>query len=138
MGSADLDHRPPARPPAARSAGLADDLPQWRDRLERLWRVQVEEIIELSLAYHEAASDGRAGGRPELLGAPVRQRRRILARAALAHHSLAEIEAALRRIDVGNYGTCEQCGLRLQAGWLKRAPQIRYCPNCRPQRRRRR
>jgi DnaK suppressor protein len=134
MGSTDLDHRPPASPPA----GLADDLPQWRDRLERLWRVQVEEIIELSLAYHEAASDGRAGGRPELLGAPGRQRRRILARTALAHHSLAEIEAALRRIDVGNYGICEQCALRLQASWLKRVPQIRYCPNCRPQRHRRR
>src|ERR1019366_5495419 len=54
MVSVDLDQCP--------SAGLASDFPRWRDRLEGLWRRQVEEIIELSLAYHEAASAGRGGG----------------------------------------------------------------------------
>lgn len=130
MASTDLDRRSLARRPA----GLADDLPRWRDRLERQWRLQVEEIIELSLAYHEAASAGRGGGRPELAGAPARQLRRVLAGVAFAHQVLAEIEAALGRIDAASYGICEQCGLRLQAGWLEASPQIRYCPDCCTQR----
>jgi len=130
MASTDLNQRSLTRPPT----GPADDLPRWRDRLERQWRLQVEEIIELSLAYHEAASAGRAGGRPELAGAPARQLRRVLARIASAHQVLAEVEAALGRIDAASYGICEQCGLRLQAGWLEASPQIRYCPDCRTQR----
>ena len=126
MASTDLDQRSFARP----LPGLAADLPRWRDRLERQWRLQVEEIIELSLAYHEAASARRVGGRPELPGAPTRQLRRMLARTALAHQLLAEIEAALGRIDAASYGICEQCGLRLKADWLEASPQIRYCPEC--------
>lgn len=122
MVSADLDQCP--------SAGLASDLPRWRDRLEGLWRRQVEEIIELSLAYHEAASAGRGGGGPELAGPRARRLRPILARIACAHQAVAEIEAALSRIDAARYGACEQCGLRLQAGWLEASPQIRYCPVC--------
>src|SRR5713101_7057321 len=64
MASADLDQRSSLR----RSAGLVDDLPQWRDRLEQLWRLNIEEIIELSLAYHGAASARRVGAGPELAG----------------------------------------------------------------------
>jgi len=124
MASADLDQRSSADP--------ADDLPRWRDRLERLWRLQVAEIIELSLAYHEAASARSAHGRPELAGSCARQLRRMLASAAFAHQALAEIEAALGRIEAASYGICEQCGLRLQAAWLQASPQIRYCPGCRP------
>ncbi len=86
MASTDLDQRSFARPPP----GLADDLPRWRDRLERQWRLQVE----------------------------------------VAHQLLAEIEAALGRIDAASYGICEQCGLRLKADWLEASPQIRYCPEC--------
>lgn len=125
--------------PGPRSAGSlladpADDLPRWRDRLERLWRRQVEEIIELSLAYHEAASAVRAGDRPEVVAARSRRQQQTLARAASAHHALAEIEAALGRIDAASYGTCEQCGGRLRADWLEASPQLRYCRRCRPPR----
>ena len=125
--------------PGPRSAGSllvnpADDLPRWRDRLERLWRRQVEEIIELSLAYHEAASAEHAGDRPELSAARSRRLQQALARTASAHHALAEIEAALARIDAGSYGVCEQCGDRLRSDWLEASPQLRYCPRCRPPR----
>lgn len=43
-------------------AGPADDLPRWRDRLERLWVRQVAEITQLSLAFHDAAPAGGTGG----------------------------------------------------------------------------
>jgi RNA polymerase-binding transcription factor DksA len=125
--------------PGPRSAaslldGPAGDLPRWRDRLERLWRRQVEDIIELSLAYHEAASAERAAGRRELAGARLRRLQQTRARTASAHQALAEIEAALARIDAGSYGICEQCGERLRADWLEASPQLRYCRRCRPPR----
>lgn len=129
MASADLDQRSSLRS----SAGVVDGLPQWRDRLEHLWRVKVEEIIGLSLAYHDAASAGRAGAGPELAGGPPTSRlRRLQARTASAHHALAEIEAALSRINSASYGFCEQCSVRLEAGWLQARPQIRHCPDCCP------
>src|SRR5437764_8108016 len=123
---------PGPRPAASLLADPAGDLPRWRDRLERLWRRQVEEIIELSLAYHDAASASRADDRPGRAAARSRRLQRTLARTASAHHALAEIEAALARIDGASYGICEQCGGRLLADWLEASPQLRYCPRCRP------
>ena len=130
MASTDLG----PRSAASLLADPAYDLPRWRDRLERLWRRQVEEIIELSLAYHEAASADDTANRQERAGARSRRLQRALARTASAHHALAEIEAALARIDAASYGICEQCGDRLRAGWLEASPQLRYCPRCRPPR----
>jgi RNA polymerase-binding transcription factor DksA len=122
------------RSAASLLADPADDMPRWRDRLERLWRRQVEEIIELSLAYHEAASTERAGDGQELAAARSRRLRETRARTASAHQALAEIEAALTRIDTASYGMCEQCGERLRADWLEASPQLRYCRRCRPPR----
>lgn len=112
------------------SACPPEDLPRWRDRLEQIWRLQVEEIIELSLAYHEAASAPIAGHRPDPASPVGRRRRRILTRAAFAHHALAEIEAALGRIDAGSYGICGHCRLPFPADVLHACPQARYCPDC--------
>jgi RNA polymerase-binding transcription factor DksA len=131
MVSTDLSKRP--SPPLP--AGPVENLPRWRDRLERLWRLQVEEIIELSLAYHEAAASVRPGGGLQQDGPRTRL---ILARTASAHHALAEVEAALGRIDAASYGICGQCGLPLQTGWLEASPQRRYCPGCSARRGRRR
>jgi RNA polymerase-binding transcription factor DksA len=130
MASTDLG----PRSAASLLADPADDLPRWRERLERLWRRQVEEIIELSLAYHDAASTEHAGNHRELAAARSRRLQQIRARTASAHHALAEIEAALARIDAASYGICEQCGERLGADWLAASPQLRYCRRCRPPR----
>ena len=42
-------------------------------------------------------------------------------------HTLAEIDAALRRIDEGTYGTCEFCGEPIGAGRLRALPWARLC-----------
>ena len=126
MVSTDQAMRVSARP----SARPVEDLPLWRGRLEQLWRLQVEEIIELSLAYHEAASAARADGRPDPAAFSRRQVRRMLARTASAHHALAEIEAAMGRVDTASYGICESCRLPMRAGWLHASPQVRYCQDC--------
>jgi DnaK suppressor protein len=132
MIMAATDPRP--RPGGDLLADPPDDLPRWRDRLECLWRRQVEEIIALSLAYHDAASADRPGRGPGLAGTRSRRLQRTLARVASAHHALAEIEAALGRIDAASYGICEHCGARLRADWLDARPQLRYCRRCGPPR----
>jgi len=40
---------------------------------------------------------------------------------------LAEIDAALRRIEDGSYGTCELCGKPVADGRLEAMPAARYC-----------
>jgi DnaK suppressor protein len=40
---------------------------------------------------------------------------------------LAEVEAALRRLDAGRYGLCEVCGQQIAAGRLEAMPAARYC-----------
>ena len=86
--------------PVALAADSLSDMPQRRDRLERLWVRQVTKVTELSLAFHDAAADTSAGNL-ELAEAHVARMQQLLARMATAHRELAEIEAALHRVDDG-------------------------------------
>lgn len=126
MPSAGLDQREPARTLLPLPGGL----PHWRSRLEDLWRRQLEEIIELSLAFHEAASRRAEPGKPDQARERARQVSRIRAGTAAAHRALAEIEAALSRIDAARFGLCEQCGAAIPPSVLASAPQVRYCLPC--------
>ncbi|WP_341927907.1 TraR/DksA C4-type zinc finger protein [Nocardioides psychrotolerans] len=47
---------------------------------------------------------------------------------AVAH--LAEVDAALARLDAGTYGTCEVCGRSIPAGRLEARPMARTCVGC--------
>jgi RNA polymerase-binding transcription factor DksA len=114
-----------ARPPFGASAASA----QRRAELESRWRVRLERVTELSLAYHDAAQlarDGTPSARPS-----AARRARLLARRAVAERqALADIEAALDRLSNGQYGRCEQCHGPISAALLARQPQARYCPAC--------
>lgn len=44
--------------------------------------------------------------------------------------SLDAIEAALRKIDQGIYGSCESCNKKIPRSRLKVIPQARYCVDC--------
>ena len=101
--------------------------PRWRARLEARWQAYVQEVTELSLAYHvaaEAASDdiGDGAGQPEVAS--------LLRRVAAARRKLADVEEALGRLAAGTFGACEQCGSAIPAGLLAAAPETRYCPRC--------
>jgi RNA polymerase-binding transcription factor DksA len=128
MPSAGLDQREPA----PTLLPLPGGLPHWRSRLEDMWRRQLEEIIELSLAFHETASGRAERGKPDQASERARQVRRIRASTAAAHQALAEIEAALGRIDAARFGVCEQCGAPIPASLLAALPQARYCTQCSP------
>ena len=110
---------------AEQSAGTPG--PRWRARLEARWQAYVQEVTELSLAYHVAAAAvpgdiGDGAGQPEIAS--------LLRRAVEARRKLADVEEALGRLAAGTFGACEQCGSAIPAGLLTAAPETRYCPRC--------
>ena len=98
--------------------------PHWRALLETRWRARLEEVTELSLAYHHAAAAA-----PDRLGGEPRARR-LLGRAVTARRKLADIEEALGRLAAGHYGRCEQCGSPIGSALLVAVPEARYCSRC--------
>jgi RNA polymerase-binding transcription factor DksA len=93
---------------------------RWRAILEARWRIRLQEVTELSVAYHTAA----AGALED------RQARRLLRRAVAARQRLADTEEALGRVATGAFGRCEQCGAAIPEVLLAAAPESRYCPRC--------
>jgi RNA polymerase-binding transcription factor DksA len=110
-------HQPLALPAGRRR-------PHWRALLESHWRARLQEVTELSLAYHPAAAAA-----PDRLGGDPRARR-LLGRAVTARRKLADIEEALGRLAAGEYGHCEQCGLPIGSTLLAAVPEARYCSPC--------
>jgi RNA polymerase-binding transcription factor DksA len=100
---------------------------RYRVMLDGLWRRKVDQIVMLSMAYHEARESPRSvtGSGLESIGGA-----RLMGRVMAEHRDLAEIEDALDRIKSGGYGTCERCADPLPANWLAETPQIRFCPAC--------
>jgi RNA polymerase-binding transcription factor DksA len=101
--------------------------PQWRALLEARWQARLEELTELSLAYHSAAeaiADARVDEPAQ------RQAHLLLRRAVAARRKLEDVEEALGRLVDGRYGRCEQCESAIPAGLLALIPEARYCPRC--------
>jgi|HubBroStandDraft_6_1064221.scaffolds.fasta_scaffold463528_2 DnaK suppressor protein len=94
--------------------------PIWRAYLEARWQTRVEEITDLSLAYHVAAEKGED---EEVI-------RQLLRRTVSARRKLAETEEALQRLTDGRFGRCEQCGSPVTSKLLLTLPESRYCPDC--------
>jgi RNA polymerase-binding transcription factor DksA len=46
------------------------------------------------------------------------------------NHVLAEVADALKRIDAGTFGRCENCGRPIPEGRLEAVPYARYCVAC--------
>lgn len=47
-----------------------------------------------------------------------------------ARHHLVEIDAAMKRLDAGTYGACEDCGGPIGEGRLEARPSARTCIRC--------
>lgn len=58
------------------------------------------------------------------------ERDRLLALAAAARASLADMDAALARLDSGTYGTCAGCGERIPDPRLEALPEATHCVGC--------
>jgi RNA polymerase-binding transcription factor DksA len=103
------------------------DGPQWRALLEARWQARLEDLTELSLAYHSAAEAIVDAWVDETV---QRQAQLLLRQAVAARRKLADVEEALARLAAGRYGRCEQCESAIPAGLLALIPEARYCPRC--------
>lgn len=58
------------------------------------------------------------------------ERGRVLALASNAAHRMEQVDAALRRIDSGSYGLCEQCQQPIAPARLEALPEATRCVAC--------
>jgi RNA polymerase-binding transcription factor DksA len=97
--------------------------PRWRAILEVRWRTRLQEVTELSVAYHAAAADAPGG-------IEDRHARQLLGQAVAARQRLADTEDALDRLAARDFGRCEQCSAPIPEALLAAVPECRYCAHC--------
>ncbi|WP_447034855.1 TraR/DksA family transcriptional regulator [Streptomyces sp. DSM 118878] len=106
------EHLPPEHLPPEDLAALRENLHE--QRLFR--REQLRKIDAGPRADDHRCSVARAEVQDKL--------------AASARMVLADVEAALRRIDEGGYGICHLCRRPVERERLMIVPQARYCGRC--------
>jgi len=83
----------------------------------------------------DAARDASTDDEHDPEGATLAfERQHLAALAGAARADLAEIEAALARLDDGSYGICQVCGRPISAQRLAARPAARACVGCQPHR----
>ena len=82
-------------------------------------------------ALVEASEGSNADDEHDPEGATIAfERSQVDALARQAREHLREIDAALARLDAGDYGNCERCGRPISAGRLEARPTARTCIDC--------
>src|SRR5262245_23967045 len=103
------------------------DTGAYRASLEDLWRQKVDQIVVLSIAYHDDMPPGPVA---DSTPSPLRADAPLMRRMLRAHEDLALIEDAIDRTKAGTYGICGSCEQPIAADWLAGAPYVRDCPAC--------
>jgi DnaK suppressor protein len=105
-----------------------------RSRLEAARQQTLSRLAGLTHDFDEvvaASQDTNADDEHDPEGATIAfERSQVAALVRLAEHDLAEIEAALRRIEEATYGVCELCGEPIGEGRLDARPATRWCIGC--------
>ena len=84
-------------------------------------------------AVVESASQANADDEHDPEGATIAyERQHIAALVSQARGRLAEIDAALDRLNAGSYGSCERCGQPIGAPRLAARPAASTCVGCAP------
>jgi RNA polymerase-binding transcription factor DksA len=101
---------------------------RWRTVLEARWRARLRQVIELSVAYHDADSVAVCDDTSQELAHT--RGHDLLGQAVAARQALADTEHALARLASGCYGHCEQCSQPIPLPRLAATPETRYCARC--------
>jgi RNA polymerase-binding transcription factor DksA len=102
-----------------------------RKALEREREFRIEQLVELAGDARHCWHVGQASEEPF----PARIPHEIAATlAAGARHALDEIDRALHRMEVGDYGTCQDCAEQIPLVVLTAIPQTSLCLSCRSRR----
>ncbi len=80
-----------------------------------------------------ASRDTNADDEHDPEGATIAfERSQVSAIVLLVEGHLAEVEAAIGRLDTGDYGACETCGDPIAKARLEARPTARTCVGCTP------
>ena len=105
-----------------------------RSRLEAERAKTLERLASLTNDYGAmvaASRDSNADDEHDPEGATIAfERSQIGALVRQAQLHVVEIDAALKRLDTGTYGTCEGCGGAIDEGRLEARPVARTCIPC--------
>jgi len=102
-----------------------------RDRLEADRRRTYQRLVALSDDYAgvvAASRDTNADDEHDPEGTTIAfERSQVDALVRQAREHLAEVDAALARVEAGTYGICEVCGEPVPDGRLEARPTARTC-----------
>ena len=102
--------------------------------LDELQRRTTERLAALTGDYAgivEAAKDSNADDEHDPEGATIAfERSQVATLVRQAEGHLTEVDAALARLDAGDYGTCERCGRAIAPARLEARPVARTCVGC--------
>ena len=105
-----------------------------RSRLEDLRTQTLERLAALQSEHRavvDASRDSNADDEHDPEGATIAfERSQVGALAEQARAHLAEVEAALGRVEDGTYGVCASCGQPIAPARLEARPVARTCITC--------
>lgn len=106
---------------------LAAVLKRERDHLRR--RVRAFSALGRAIATGEGEENGAVGAQADV-ASDLLEHEIDLSLEQATQSRLAEVEAALSRLQSGTYGRCEECGQPIEAARLQALPWTRYCLGC--------
>ncbi|KQY59563.1 DNA-binding protein [Aeromicrobium sp. Root495] len=105
-----------------------------RERLERDRQETLRRLAGLTGDYDAvvaASYDDNADDEHDPEGATIAfERSQLGALVQQARRHLAELDAAVERLESGTYGVCERCGAAIGGGRLEARPVARTCITC--------
>jgi RNA polymerase-binding transcription factor DksA len=105
-----------------------------RDRLRAERERTVRRLADLTGDFEEivaASRDTNADDEHDPEGATIAfERSHVATLVEQARTRLADLDAALRRVDAGAYGICERCGEPIPEARLEARPTARTCVTC--------
>lgn len=105
------------------TAVLADQLVEARARLAALRRDFLQTV--------DASRDSNADDEHDPEGATIAfERSQLAALVEQAERQVAQVEAAVARLDGGQYGTCATCGRAIDPARLQARPSADTCIDC--------
>lgn len=105
-----------------------------RDRLQAERQDALRRLADLARSFDDfvaASRDSNADDEHDPEGATIAyERAQVVALAHQAESQLADIDAAIARVDAGTYGVCQACGKPIGDARLDVRPATRTCIGC--------
>jgi len=106
------------------------DLARMKQRLQEERARQLALAARLRMEEADPVESGElstADQHPAELGSETFERELELTTLSIVEGELKETDDALRRLDHGSYGICEECGKPIDEARLEAVPWARYC-----------